>query len=138
MDAKDEVRAALALFDRTFAAGDGAALAELFTDDGRMLLLYREPLEGRAAIREYNERVFAEWDPGAWRTTPDIVEVHGDRAYALTIYSETLVHRAGEKPSLLVNGRLVHFLRRDPDATWRVAVVMNSHSRRVEEQDPPG
>ena len=58
--------------------------------------------------------------------------MHGDHAYVLLVYSETLVPRKGG-PSLSVSGRLVLFLRREPDGPWRVTVVMNSHIRPVEE-----
>jgi uncharacterized protein (TIGR02246 family) len=133
MPSSDAVHAALDQFDRTFAAGDAAALAELFAVDARLLLLHREPLEGRPAILEHWTRLFADYDPGSWRAEHDIVEIHDDRAYALSLYSETLVDRRGG-PSLDVLGRLILFLRRDPDHSWRVALAMNSHTRPVEQR----
>ena len=127
-----EVRAALDDFDRAFAAGDAAALSGFFATDGRLLLLHREPLEGRTAILGHWARFFADYDTAAWRTEHDSVDVHGDRAYTVSVYSETLVpRRAG--PSRVVHGRLVRFLRRDADGAWRVTLAMNSHSRPVEE-----
>lgn len=50
-DAEADVRAAMADFDRAFAAGDARHLAELFADDARLLLLHSAAIEGRAAIR---------------------------------------------------------------------------------------
>ena len=135
MPSSDAVHVALEEFDRTFASGDAAAFAELFAIDARLLLLHREPLEGRPAILEHWKRLFAEYDPAAWRAEHDVVEIHDDRAYVLSLYSETLVHRRGG-PSLDVLGRLVLFLRRDPDRTWRVALAMNSHTRPVEQRAP--
>lgn len=134
-DPADEVRATLTDFDRRFAAGDADALAELFAEDADLLLLHRDPIEGRDAIQAYWRRFFAEYDPGAWATDLRILDVHGDRAYAMAVYSETLVHRGGD-PSRMVHGRLVFFLRRDPDDRWRVTMVMNSHVRPVEVVPP--
>jgi uncharacterized protein (TIGR02246 family) len=132
MDSPDDALAVLAEFDRCFASGDAGALSEIFTMDGRLLLLHREAIEGRSAIMSHWTRLFSEYDPGAWRTESQTVEVHGDRAYALSSYSETLVNRSGGA-SLMVWGRLVFFMRRDPDNTWRMATVMNSHVRPVEQ-----
>jgi uncharacterized protein (TIGR02246 family) len=136
MDSIDVVRAALDEFDRRFASGDASALTKTFTTDARLLLLHREPIEGRHAILSHWTRVFGEYDPGAWRTEPRTVEVHGDYAYALSDYSETLVSRSSG-PSLRVLGRLVFFMRRDPDGHWLMATVLNSHVRPVE-QVPAG
>jgi uncharacterized protein (TIGR02246 family) len=134
-DPADEVRAALADFDRCFAAGDAVALAAHFAEDAQLLLLHRDPIDGRDAIRAYWCLFFAEYDPGAWKTELGILDVHGDRAYAMAVYSETLVHRGGD-PSRIVHGRLVFFLRRDPEDRWRVAMIMNSHVRPVEVVPP--
>jgi uncharacterized protein (TIGR02246 family) len=127
-----EVRAALDDFDGAFAAGNAGALSEIFATDGRLLLLHREPLEGRPAILGHWARFFADYDTAAWRTEHDNVDVHGDRAYTVSVYSETLVPRRGGA-SRVVHGRLVRFLRRDADGAWRVTLAMNSHSRPVEE-----
>ena len=127
----DPVSAALADFDRCFASGNADALAELFADDAQLLLQYREPIEGRPAIRDQWARLFAEFDPGSWRAEHPIVDVHGDRAYTVSTYSETLIPRRGGA-SQLVNGRVVLFFRRDPDGAWRVTLAMNSHTRPIE------
>jgi uncharacterized protein (TIGR02246 family) len=132
MDSPDDVLAALAEFDRCFASGDAEALSEMFTVDAQLLLLHREATEGRGAILSHWTRLFGQYDPGAWRTEPQTVEVHGDHAYALSFYSETLVDRSGGV-SLMVWGRLVFFMRRDPGGPWRMATVMNSHVRPVEQ-----
>ncbi len=128
----EAVQAAIAEFDRCFAAGDAAALSETFAVDAQLLLLHREAIEGRPAIRAHWERLFGDWDPGAWQTEQRIVEVHAERAYVLSVYSETLVPRNGAV-SLIVRGRLIRFLRRDSDGRWRVTLALNSHVRPVEE-----
>ena len=129
---EDEVRDALARFDRTFAACDGEALAALFEPDAELLLMYSEPLVGRPAIGAFWTRFFATWDGSSWRADHRIVEVHGDHAWSQAVYSETLVHRE-EPRSREVRGRLVIVLRREPGAPWLVRLVMNSHIRPVED-----
>jgi uncharacterized protein (TIGR02246 family) len=132
VSATDEVHAALAAFDRCFAAGDAAGLAAWFSEDAQLLLIHSEPIEGRPAIRAHWTKLFAAFDTSAWRVERTLVDVHKDRAYALSTYSETLVPRQGG-PSRLVHGRLVQFLRRDAKGAWTVTVAMNAHVRPVEE-----
>ena len=127
----DDVRTALETFDRIFASGDPDALAERFAEDARLLILHTPEMVGRDAIRDHWQRVFADYDPGGWRSTHDVVDVHGDRAYAQETYEETLVHRRGEA-SLQVRGRLVLFLRHEPGGDWLVTLAMNSHRQPIE------
>lgn len=133
MTSRDEVLAALRTFDDAFAAGDADALADVYTAEAQQLLLYVEPVVGRPAILAEWQRTFGQWDTSAWRVEHQLVDVHADAAYAFSTYTETLVHRAGTEPSRLVVGRLVRFLRREADGRWRVSLVMNSHSKRIEE-----
>lgn len=132
MSATDDVHRALDEFDRVFALGDADAITALFAPDAQLLLLHREPLVGRPAIRDHWQRFVDRYDPAAWRTEHAIVDVHDDRAYALSTYSETLVPRQ-PGASILVRGRLILFLRREPDGSWPVTLAMNSHSRPMEE-----
>jgi uncharacterized protein (TIGR02246 family) len=131
---RDDVIEALDAFDRAFAAGDAQAYASLFTADGRLLLLFADPVEGRDAILDDSIATFATWDTSAWRTERLLVDVLGERAWSLSTYSETLVHRT-EGRRRVIRGRLLHVLRREPDG-WRVELAMNAHSRRVEELPP--
>ncbi len=130
--AEDEVHAALAEFDRRFAAGDAGRLAEMFTEDGRMIQPHRAESVGREAIEANTRRTFEPYDPGAWRRQTRSLEVHGDRAYTVSDYAEVLVHRSGG-PSLDVLGRLILFLAREADGQWRVSLAMNNHVRPVTE-----
>jgi len=119
-------------FDTVFAAGDAEGFAALFGEDGQMLLLHSEPIVGRAAIAERWGVFFGRNDTSAWDARTELLEAHEDRAYVLRTYEETLVPR-GEGPRIQVHGRLVAFLRRDADDGWRIAMLMNSHSRPMEE-----
>ena len=100
--------------------------------DARLLLLHREAIVGRDAVEERWAGFFARFDTSAWATSPELVEVHTDRAYVLSTYTETLVPR-GDGPRVAVNGRFVAFLRREQDGAWRIAMLMNSHTRPMED-----
>ena len=132
MDAVDEVQAALRDFDACFASGDAAGLTDLFTSDAQLLLLHTEPIEGRPAILAHWTRLFGDYDTSSWHADHPVVEVHGDRAYTFSTYTETLIPR-GDGASRDVKGRLILFLRRDAGESWLVALAMNSHVRPVRE-----
>lgn len=117
--------------DSAFAAGDADGWAALFDEDGRVYLLHREPLEGRAAIHEFWQASFARLDTSDWRPVTELVEVHGDHAYAFRTYTERLRHRDSGSRTL-VRGRLVYFLRRNAAGAWRIRLIMNSHSHPME------
>lgn len=135
MSATEDVRGALDEFDRVFGSGDADALASLFAIDAQLLLLHGEPFVGRAAIREHWRRFADRYDPAAWQSEHVIIDVHEDRAYALSIYSEVLVPRM-PGPRISVAGRLILFLHREADGAWRVTLAMNSHSRPMQELEP--
>jgi uncharacterized protein (TIGR02246 family) len=127
-DSTSGVYEALEAFDLAFASGDADALAAAFAEDAQLLLQHGDAIEGRAAIRAHWSRLFGAYDSSSWLTERRIVDVHGDRAYTLSVYTETLVAR-DDRPSRDVSGRLVLFLRRDPDDAWRVVLALNSHVR---------
>jgi len=122
------------LLDRShaaFAAGDAVAFAACFTDDGQLFLLHREAAIGRDAIRDVWADAFARFDTSAWEPRGELLEVHGDRAYAFGTYTERLLSRA-DGSRKLVRGRLIHFLRCEADGDWRISLLMNSHSQPME------
>lgn len=133
-DDREAVQAVLRAFDEALAGGDAASYAATFAPDGRLLLLYRDALEGRAAIHDDSLATFATWDTSAWRTSLVTLDVCGDRAWSLSTYTETLVrHDDGRRR--VIAGRILRILRREPDG-WRVEVAMNAHSQRAEELPP--
>ncbi|UCG87871.1 MAG: SgcJ/EcaC family oxidoreductase [Gemmatimonadota bacterium] len=73
-------------FMETFASGDGAALAELYTEDGRLLPPGNEPVSGQEAIGEFWQAVI---DGGVAQVRLMIDEVNGagDWVYELSRYA---------------------------------------------------
>ena len=129
--AGDAVTALLHEADDAFAAGDAERYAALFADDAHCLLLHREAIEGRTAIRDFWRGFFDRFDTSEWEPRLELVEAHEDRAYAFGTYTERLRSRE-DGSRRLVRGRLVHFLGRDGDDGWRIRLVMNSHSHPIE------
>jgi len=127
----EAVRALLRESDAAFAAGDADRWAECFAADGRVLLLHRPPIEGRHSIRAHWREWFTRYDTSGWDPQTELVELHDEHAYAYGTYTERLVSR-DDGSKTLVRGRLVHFLRREPDGTWRIRLIMNSHSHPME------
>ena len=128
----ERVRELLRTMDAALAGGDADAFGLLFAEDARLLLLHREPIDGRQAIGSYWRDFFGRFDTSAWRTGDTLVEVDGAVAHAFSTYTETLVPRDGGASRLVV-GRLVAFLRRLGADGWRITFLMNSHARPVEE-----
>lgn len=127
----EAIAALLRTFHAAFAAGDADAFANCFTEDAQMHLLHSEPAIGRAAIRERWRAAFARLDTSAWDPVTQLTELAGDRAFAFSTYTERLLDR-GTGDRTLVRGRLVHWMARAEDATWRMAFLMNSHSHPME------
>ena len=117
--------------DAAFAAGDAERWAACFEEDGRAFLLHREAIEGRPAIHEYWHPFFARLDTSDWDAATDLLELHGDHAYAFRTYTERLLNRE-DGSRTLVRGRLVYFLRRNGAQAWRIRLIMNSHSHPME------
>ena len=117
--------------DAAFAAGNADRWAACFEEDGRIFLLHREALEGRAAIHEFWRASSVRLDTSDWNTATDVLEVHGDHAYAFRTYTERLLNREDGNRTL-VRGRLAYFLRCDASGAWRIRLLMNSHSHPTE------
>jgi uncharacterized protein (TIGR02246 family) len=133
--ARDEVIGLLEESDAAFAAGDADAWAASFADDARVFLLHRDAMVGREAIRESWRGFFSRHDTSAWEPLTDLVEVHEPQAYAFRTYTERLLNRE-DGSRTLVRGRLVYFLGSDDgDGTWRIRLLMNSHSHPMEPID---
>ncbi len=116
--------------DAAFAAGDADRWAACFEEDGRVWLLHRPALEGRAAIREYWQMMSERVDTSDWNPVTELVELREDHAVAFRTYTERL-RRIEDGSRTLVRGRLAVLMRRNSDG-WRIRLLMNSHSHPME------
>lgn len=107
-------------FSRAFGSGDSKAFSACFAPDAQVLLHEQAALVGRDVITESFTALFAMIDTSAFEIEYDVVEVHGDRAYVLARFTETLRPRDGS-PAIAVDGRLVCFWRREQDGTWKLS-----------------
>ena len=128
---EEAISAVLRGFHAAFAAGDADRLADHFTEEARMYLLHSEPATSRDAIRDRWRAGFERVDTSAWEPVTELTELRGDRAFAFSTYTERLLDRASGARTL-VRGRLVHWFARGADGTWRIALLMNSHSHPME------
>lgn len=117
---------ALASFNRTFAAGEAAALGEYIAEDAAALMHEQPALVGRAAIEEAFRELFAAVDTSAFEVDYRVVDVHGDRAYVLASFTETLQPKEAGS-AISVDGRLVYFWRREADG-WRLTHLLTGRA----------
>ncbi|MCV0404023.1 MAG: nuclear transport factor 2 family protein [Chloroflexi bacterium] len=114
--------------DAAFAAGDADRYAELFAEDGRVMLQHRpEPIQGRRAITEFWQAFFAAFDTSDWHQQVELLQLAEDFATLVTTYRERLRDRAtGDRE--LIRGRIVYWLRQGTRGRWRISLIVNSQS----------
>lgn len=107
-------------YERRWAAGDAAALAELFTEDGFVLSSGNTPVRGRAAIRERYANA-----GGALRLRALGYAVGDTVGYIVGAYGY------GDEREVPDRGKFVLALRRAPAGPWHIAAdIDNSSTRR--------
>ncbi len=120
-----EVRAAIeagnARFVAAFLAGDAAALARCFTEDGVAIPAAVEGfVKGRAALEAYYASRLGKARALEAALTPETVEVVGETAYE--IGTSRLVLQVGDAPPVTRTGRFLVVWRRQPDGRWLIGV----------------
>jgi ketosteroid isomerase-like protein len=112
---EDLIRRALSEYSRRCDDGRFEELADLFTEDARMMVL-DQVFEGRAALRGYLEMVQADGSRGLHVTTNSLIDVDGDRATAATDY--LFVRPGAQGLAIIAAGRYLDELVRD-GSRWR-------------------
>jgi len=84
-DDEDQVRRVLAEYCHRYDSGSVDEWADLFTEDGRFVLMGRATV-GRPAIREYMEHAQAGFGRGIHVTSNTVVDLDGDEARAASNY----------------------------------------------------
>jgi uncharacterized protein (TIGR02246 family) len=107
-----------AQFQTAFNAGDAAAIAALYTDDAISLPDHHAALEGKAAIQQYLQGMFAQYTPNI-SITPGDTEITGDIAHEHGTYSLTMTPKAGGN-AMSENGKYLIVLKRQADGSWKV------------------
>lgn len=113
------IEALLRRYEGALNTSDAAAALAVYTDDGVFMAQHRAPAEGRAAIRQAYDEIFAAIQLHVTFGI-DEVEVVGDTAWART-------HSSGETDIRATGGKVpeknseLFILRKQPDGEWRVA-----------------
>lgn len=112
-DVTADIAAANDAFVAAFASGDGAAVAELYTEDARLLPPGSDPVDGRAAIAAFWQSVIDSGVADA-RLMIDEVENFGDTAYEVSHYA--MYDADG---NVLGEGRYI-VIWKNTDAGWKL------------------
>ena len=115
---KTEIATARDAFWAAHGKGDAKALASLLTEDARLLAPGMEEVRGRQAIEAGAAQMFQALAVEGFTIESSEITVHGDSAYELATYSETLRPRAGS-PSP-ARGRYLIVWKRDAAGKWKV------------------
>lgn len=117
------IRALDAEWARAVSAGDGAALAALYTSDATVLPPMEPVRQGEAAKKYWVDVTNSFSGPTELTTTA--VGGRGDLAYATGIYRATLTpKKAGAKPLPAEEGKYLEVLEKQADGSWKIVYDM--------------
>jgi uncharacterized protein (TIGR02246 family) len=125
LSAEDEaaVRALDAAWARASSAGDGNAVAALYTSDATVLPPM-EPIRQGEAAKKYWVDVTNSFS-GPTELTTTAVGGRGDLAYAVGTYRSTLTpKKAGAKPLPTEEGKYLEVLKKQADGSWKIVYDM--------------
>jgi uncharacterized protein (TIGR02246 family) len=115
--AKEAIEQTAIAWETAFNAGDGKAVAELYTEDAALLPPDGARVDGRAAIGEFWQGAI---DSGLADADLEVVEVteSGDLAYEVGAFSLSAPGADGARAT--VAGKYVIVWQRGDDGTWRL------------------
>jgi uncharacterized protein (TIGR02246 family) len=125
LSAEDEaaIRAVDAEWARATSAGEGKAVAALYTSDATVLPPMAPPHQGEAAGKYWIDVLNAFSAPAELTTTA--VEGRGDLAYAVGSYRLTLTpKKAGAEALPTEEGKYMEILKKQADGSWKIAYDM--------------
>ena len=114
-----ELARVLTDYEAGWKAGDAAALARLFTEDGFVLSPGKPPVRGRAAIQKLYT---AKGSPLSLRAFA--YAMHGEVGYIIGGYSS--------EPRMPDEGKFTLTLRKDDNGRWLIVSDMDNSNRRHE------
>jgi len=119
LEDRDAIHQLFVDYGRYLDAGDFAAYAGLFAEDGEVKLGPMGRASGRDEIRELMTRTLTDQLGTSFHiiSSPQVV-LDGDSATASTMW--TVIHHAPSGPQVTMVGRHEDVLVRDPDGRWRI------------------
>jgi uncharacterized protein (TIGR02246 family) len=117
---KDAIQAREKEWSSAFLAADGAAVANLYTEDGATVQPAGDWHRGRAAIAAGMQPQFDSTTFGAREdVTEEVIPVGPDYVFEIGRFSSTGTTKVGGKERK-ASGRYVVLWRRDADGVWRI------------------
>jgi uncharacterized protein (TIGR02246 family) len=117
------IRAVDAEWARAASAGEGNAVAALYTSDATVLPPMEPPYQGEAAGKYWVDVLNA--FSGPTELTTAAVEGRGDLAYAVGSYRQTLTpKKAGAKSLPTEEGKYIEVLKKQADGSWKIVYDM--------------
>jgi len=116
---EEAIRAISARWFELARQKDAGSIANLFADDGRLFWPGQDPVEGRAAVREFMANNFAASPMQSldWSTDRVVIAASGDLAVEYGAYSDENLGPDGTEED---RGSYVTVYRK-VDGTWRIA-----------------
>jgi len=105
-------------YQAAYNAGDAAAVTALYTDDATSMPDHHAPVDGKAAIQEHLQQIFAQYTPSL-TITPADTEISGEIAHEHGTYSMTLTPKGGGN-AITENGKYLVVLKRQADGSWKI------------------
>lgn len=115
----NKVNGAIARYVELFNAGDAAGVAQLYTEDARLLAPHAAIIEGREAIQAFWEGVFGMGEVSLGLTTLEAFN-NGTLGYSLGGYTLSITPPGAEP--MVDDGKYVVVWKRGPGGTWQLAV----------------
>lgn len=117
------IRAVDAEWARAASAGEGNAVAALYTSDATVLPPMEPPHQGEAAGKYWIDVLNGFSGPTELTTTA--VEGQGDLAYAVGGYRQTLTpKKAGAKSLPTEEGKYIEVFKKQADGSWKIVYDM--------------
>lgn len=116
---QSRIRAVDTDWAKAATAGNGQAIAALYTDDATLLPPGEPIVKGEAAKKYWVE--FGKGFSGPTELNTATVEGSGDLAYAVGTYRMALTpKKAGSKPLPVDEGKYIEVLKRQNDGSWKI------------------
>lgn len=112
------INASRDLWVAAFNAGDAAATAATYSDDGVLMPAHRAAVEGRQAIQDSFQAMF-QGNTAKIALMPLETQVAGDWAYDRGTFSITVTPKAGGN-AMEDSGKYLVILKRQADGSWKV------------------
>jgi uncharacterized protein (TIGR02246 family) len=116
-DAKAAIEEAAIAWETAFNAGDGKALAELYTEDAALFPPGAERVDGKAAIAEFWQGAIDSGLADADLEPVEVVEA-GDLAYEVGVVTLSAPGSDGER--VPVSGKYIVVWQLGDDGAWRL------------------